>query len=312
MELYFDDVIGQEPVKNRLNFILNGFKRTSVMSHLLFSGGKGVGKSHLARLTAKGLHTIRKQNGSKKPLIEVNGTTLQKVSSFVEQVLIPYQDKEVTVFIDELHAISDKVAMFLLSVLNPNQNNRNLVSFDEMELDVDFRRMSFITATTETQMLFEPLRDRLTEIALVDYTTGDLSKIIARNVHDVTCEDGSLNELATFCKSNARSATKMGGEVETYCGAVDKKEFKVIDVKPLVKILDLFPLGLNRLEVGILQSIADGKENSLKMLCSKSGLTRMAQQDTEKMLLKFGLMRIDGKRVITKEGKNYLDKLNNW
>lgn len=310
---YFDGIIGQKPAVNRLNFIMEGYKRTNIVSHLLFCGSKGVGKTHFARKTAESMHKIRKCDGKTKPIVEVNGSSLKSIKSLAEMVLLPFcQDREYTIFIDELHEIGGKVTAALLSILNPNSENRNTFNYEGMPIDIDFKRTSFMFATTELQKIFEPLRDRLTEISLSDYTVQDLAKIIAKNVTSVSCKEDATNELATFCKSNARSAAKMGREVETYCGALQKYNFLKEDVKPLVNILDLFPLGLNRIEVNILKDLNDMPESSLKILCAKSGLTPPAQQNVERMMLKFGLMEINGKRSLTTKGKEYLKNLETW
>lgn len=311
---YFEEVIGQSSVKNRLNFLLNGFKRTNIVSHLLFSGAKGLGKSHVARLTAKNLHGIRKVEGKKKPMVEVNGTTLKSIKMLCEEVLMPHciGNDEFTIFIDEVHEINSKVAGFLLSVLNPTSTNKNVVAYEGNEITIDFKKISFMMATTETHRIFEPLRDRLTEIALVDYTVEDLARIIKLNIGSFESEHEAILQTASFCKSNARSAAKMGKEVETYCAGQGILTYKNKDVLPLIHILDLYPLGLNRNEVNSLRYIAEEEQSSLKTLCSKSGLTAHAQQDIEKILLKFGLMTIDGKRSVTRKGKEYLKNIENW
>jgi len=132
------------------------------------------------------------------------------------------------------------------------------------------------------------------------------------NVGKFDCDFDALINTASFCKSNARSASKMGKEIETYCFCQGVLTYKNKDVLPLIHILDLYPLGLNRNEVNVLRFISEEEESSLKSLCSKSGLTSQSQQDIEKPLLKFGLIQIDGRRSITYKGKEYLKNIENW
>ena len=68
---------------------------------------------------------------------------------------------------------------------------------------------------------------------------------------------------------------------------------------------------MNNIEKKILSILRMDGQASLQELCAKTGLSRTAiQRDVELYLMKKNLIKIDGKRHITKQGSDYIDKEN--
>jgi Holliday junction DNA helicase RuvB len=296
---YFTGIVGQERAKRKLTLYLDGFKKSRMLPNLLFEGANGVGKSILAKKTA---------NATEKVWAEVSGGGIRNVNTFVDNTLIPMQDKDCLLFIDEIHAIPKAVSDLLLMLLNPTADNKNIVRVGDMELSFDMRRVSFMCATTERQKIFKPLLSRLTPISLANYDEVELALII-----QTMCKisDDAALELATYTRGTGRSAHLMGKEVLNYCLAYDLDVFPEGEIKNLMEILDIFPLGLTEQEVNVLAHIRDSKGGiTLSALSSKTSLTRQAQQDMESYLQKHGLMHIEGIRKITQKGMAYLKEIN--
>ena len=72
--------------------------------------------------------------------------------------------EEATFIFDESSEIPHDISMALLTILNPNTKKRNKFTYNEIEYNVDFRRITFIFATTEPQHMFHALIDRLERV----------------------------------------------------------------------------------------------------------------------------------------------------
>ena len=216
----FSKIIGQDKVKKKLNFLLDGYKKTKIIPHLLFIAPRGCGKTLIAQETAN----IMKREKT----IIVNCSTIKNVKSFFNQIMLPYvYDKDTTIIFDEASELPRDVTMALLTILNPNQNNMNEFTFDEGTYSFRFNINSFIFCTTEAQKIFHALLDRLYRIDLEDYSHIDLGKIINSNLklkNQIVSEE-IINEVASVCRGNARQAQSMANSLQRYCKICSRKRY---------------------------------------------------------------------------------------
>jgi Holliday junction resolvasome RuvABC ATP-dependent DNA helicase subunit len=322
----FMDVVGQEKPKKELRFYLDAYPRTRMIPNLMIVAPKGQGKTTIAKEIAKGLYQFDEDGNvefqpskkdakilvpKKKPFVEINCSTLTTVKQFINSVIVKYaNDKDVTLFFDEASEIPPDVTMALLTILNPNPDNRTTFSLDEYVCDFDFRRQSFIFATSEIQKVFHALTDRLERITLQDYTMTELSQIVQKGMGDVKAEDGVLMDVASVLRGNARGAQKMAVKIKSYLQ--DRTHFTKADWQSLKDTLSIAPLGLNLIEISILRYLeANPNGTSLTSLSAKTGMSREAlRQDSELYLQKHGLMEITTLgRQITASGQKYLKDL---
>jgi len=300
----FPDIIGQDSAKRVLDFHVGGFKATKVMPHLMFVAPKGCGKTTLAQAVAKKLKGI----DDAKRYFEINCSTIKNVKQFFNQTVIPYmQDRDATILFDECSEIPKDVSMALLTILNPNSENRTSFSFEDYTVDFDFRRLSFMFATTETQSVFHALMDRLERVDLEEYTIEEMGKIVALNL-ELDIEHKTLQDIASVLRGNARAAQKMAHKIESYCRQKNVTRFDAKHWQELSRILNIFPLGLNVTEIQLLNILKDNKDCSLTNLSAKTGLSKQAvQRDFEIYLQKHSLMEITtAGRNITAKGLDYL------
>ena len=303
----FPDIVGQSNAKRVLDFFCRGYEKTSRIPHLMFVAPKGCGKTTMAKATARRLKSINKE----KKYFEINCSTLKNVKQFFNQIVIPYmQDREATILFDECSEIPKDVTMALLTILNPNPDHQTSFSYEDYTVDFDFRQLSFMFATTETQSVFHALMDRLERVDLEEYSLSEMGEIVGMNL-DVTIEPKALEDISSVLRGNARAAQKMAQKIESYCEMNDKKVFKDSDWKKLSKILSIFPLGLNTTEILLLDILKDNKDCSLTNLAAKTGISKHAiQRDFEIYLQKHSLMDITtAGRNITAKGLEYLKKL---
>ena len=320
----FKNVIGQEPVKRELGFYLDSYQATRISPNLIFSAAKGQGKTTIAKEYAKGLTLFDEKGklvmeGSKvkrKPFVEVNCSTLKNVKQFINGLVVPYvQDKDVTLLFDEASELPHDISMALLTILNPNPENRTTFALDEYVCDFDFRKQTFLFATSEVQGVFHALIDRLERITLSDYTPANLAAIVKKGLcpkgeTPVECKDKVLDDVSSVLRGNARAAQKMASKIMAYLR--NKKVFVPKDWEELKDILGIYPLGLNAVEISILDVLKKNPDGtSLTRLSATTGMSREAlARDSELYLQKMNLMQIEtAGRKITTKGLEYLKGL---
>ena len=308
------DVVGQDVAKRKLAFLLEGFNATKVLPHLMFIAPKGCGKTTLAKALGRNLNSTE---GKPKRFLEINCSTIKNVKQFINNLMIPHvHQQECTVLFDEASELPKDVTMAMLTMFNPNPNNRTEFSYEDYVLDIDFSRQTFMFATTEAHQIFHALMDRCDRIDMEDYSYEDLGEIVLRQFDGVTFEDGVLNDIATVLRGNARAAQKMSINIKSYLAAKGKTEFDFDGWNELKFHLGILPLGLSSIEVRVLAHLRDNNECSLTNIAAATGLTpQCIRQDFEMYLQKQGLMSIDTKgRSITSKGQKLLERgvLEGW
>ena len=298
----FDGLIGQETLKKRLKFYSRAKKATGTLPFILFNGAKGLGKTEFAKAFAKSL---------KKPMVEINCSTIRNAEQFFEQVFIPaILDKDVTILLDECHALPKDLEMAFLTIFNVEGAKTKRFEFGESTLFFEFERQTFLFATTELDKLFPPFKDRLTQLDFEPYSSEQLGGILQRKLDWIKFEGNVLKEVCQTVRGNARSAIKRALEISAWAEVNNKSRFGKKEWNNLCDMLGIMPYGINNTELQVMRILKDRGACTLQMLSAVTGMSRSAlQKDSEVFLLKNGFMRIDGKREITGKGVKALEKI---
>jgi len=301
MSDYFPNLIGQHNVKKKLSFYLDAFRKTGQAPFLNLIGAKGLGKTEFAKAFAKNLYN---EDGDRRSFLELNCSTIKNNEAFFEQIFLPLiADNEITILFDECHALPQDLTMAFLSIFNTEKNSIKKFEWNEMTFTFNFKRQTFIFATTESDKIFPPLKDRLTTIDFEPYNEDELAQIVKLCTPDVQYVNDSLDRVATTIRNNARSAVKRSKEINLYCGAKESHVFGLQQLNDLCDQVGILPMGISYTEKQILQALNDCGSATLTGLAAKIGLSKSAlQRDHELYLLNKGLMEIDGKRKITGKG----------
>ena len=301
MNNYFPNLVGQESVKKKLSFYLDAFEKTSQTPFLLMSGAKGLGKTEFAKAFAKNLHN---RDGEKRSFLELNCSTIKNNEQFFEQIFLPLiADNEITILFDECHALPLDLTMAFLTIFNAETNTRKKFEWNEMSFEFNFKNQTFIFATTETDKIFPPLKDRLTCVDFEPYSAQNLSDILKLCLPEINFLDGVTNEISSTIRGNARSAVKRAKEIELYCGSKERNFFTKKDWENLKDQVGILPFGITYTEKQILEALYHCGSATLTGLAAKIGMSKTAlQKDHELYLLNKNLIEIDGKRKITARG----------
>lgn len=301
----FDGLIGQDNVKKKLSFYLKAFNKTSICPFLNFVGAKGLGKTEFAKAFARNLTN---ENGAKRPFIEINCSTIKNNEAFFEQIFLPViANNEVTVLLDEAHALPKDLTNAFLTIFNTESNHIKEFNWEEQVFTFDFKKQTFLFATTESDKLFPPLKDRLTTIDFEPYKYSELGKILHSKIPDVKFEDGALEKLSKTTRGNARNAVMRAKEVMLFCEAENTPEFTEESYEKFCETLGILPHGITCTEKQLLEILQERGSCTLAMLSASTGLSPSSiRADHELYLLRKNFMQIDGKRKITSDGRKLL------
>lgn len=304
----FDKIIGQEKVKKRLEFFIEAQKSSLLSPHILFVAPRGCGKTLLAQTYASNLIN---SEGKKRKLITINCSSLVKLKQFMNDVIVPYVlGKEVTILFDEASEIPRDITMALLTILNPNKENKNSFSYADLNLDFDFKKVTFLFATTEAHKIFHALMDRLERIDLEEYSSDNLATIVKNNVSS-NITHKVIDEVSKVLRGNARKATQMANHINLYLSTSDNKSFDTKSWNDFSVKMGILPLGLSPLELKVLQTLGERSETTLTNLSAKTHMTRQSlQRDLESHLQRLNLIEVTPTgRKLTIQGRNYLETL---
>ena len=306
----FEKIIGQERAKRRLEFFAEGQRKTGVSPHILFVAPRGCGKTLVAQSYAR---ELTNGDSSKRKLLTINCSSLVKVSQFINDIIIPYvADKEITILFDEASEIPRSISMALLTILNPTRENQNTYSFGDLDILFDFKKVTFLFATTEAHLLFHALTDRLERIDLEEYSADQLATIIKNNI-EAPITNEAMIEIGQVLRGNARKAAQMANHISIYLNTKSKTIFDAASWRDFSFNMGIRKLGLTATEIKLLQCLNERLETTLTVLSSKMSMTRQAvQQDTESYLQKLDLIEIaPAGRRLTKKGREYLNLSSN-
>ncbi len=307
------DIVGQKALKSKLAFHFNNYGMSNVMPHLYLIAPKGCGKTTIARKI--GHYLTKQDSNTPKTIIEVNASTILSRQNFFDTIVTPYlTNTDVTLFVDEAHKTPDDVQDALLTILNPSDENRSVFLHNGSEYVFDFKRISFIFASTDIQGNVDTLRDRFEILDFQAYTRADLTEILIKNLgkHKIEVDLDAIINASSILRGNPRSAQKMSSSIRDYLLRNKKSQFTNEDWQDIAKSLDIKPLGLTSTEIRVLEVLKDNPNCSLTRLSAKLGATRESlQKYYELHLQKNSLIEIGAGsgRNITMAGRQYLEEM---
>jgi Holliday junction DNA helicase RuvB len=194
----FDQIVGQEIVKEYLKVKINAFKKTKVsIGHCLFLGFSGAGKTTMAHVMANemgvGFHSIM-------------ATRIKTWNDFY-QILKNVNENDV-IFIDEIHALNPKIQEQLYGVMEDfvyTLEDKNL----NRQIQQRVPRFTLIGATTHTGLLNSPLLSRIQyKGQLSPYTVDQLTEMVisaGKRIYNFNIPEDVAHGIARLSRRSART-----------------------------------------------------------------------------------------------------------
>ena len=268
---------------------------------MLFVASQGSGKSHIVRKFREGL---RRPDGTKPPILEVNCATIKNAQSFFEQIYPTWTNHSAVLFLDEFHAIPTEIQSIFLSVLEVKKDPIRTVEFDGVSYVFDFTKISILMATTDGQRILRPLQDRLRHINLEEYNDEQLFEIFKQNLENkIEIKDCAKNAIMQTFRGNPRDAVVKADDLKTFAAAKKLNEIKQQDWISFSQVMGVREFGLTHSEIQVIKAIGKRKEASLTEISSITGFDRsLIQRNLEGILVRKGLLCIEGKRKLSAMG----------
>src|SRR3712207_3262193 len=164
------EVIGQKQVVQRLGIVLNASRKLKEpLSHILFDGPPGLGKTTFATVLPNELGTtIQLTSG---PALNKPADLLPFLTNAVEGSIL---------FIDEIHRMPRVVEEFIYPAMEDFRVDIVLgEGINARTMSLPLKRFTLIGATTRSGMLSSPMRDRFRMHEHLEYyTIEELTTII--------------------------------------------------------------------------------------------------------------------------------------
>jgi Holliday junction DNA helicase RuvB len=194
------EVIGQRAVANRMRIAINACKKLKEpMSHILFDGPPGLGKTTFATVLPNELGTsIQMTSGPalSKPMDLMPFLTNAQEGSFI--------------FIDEIHRMPRVVEEFIYPAMEDFRADIVLgEGINARTMSLPLKHFTLIGATTRSGLLSGPMRDRFKMHEHLEfYTVEELAEIVRINARKLQTEitDEAAVELARRSRGTPRIA----------------------------------------------------------------------------------------------------------
>src|SRR6187455_676487 len=197
---YLREVIGQKAVVQRLGVVLKSCKKLKEpLSHILFDGPPGLGKTTFATVLPNELGTSIQMT---------SGPALSKPADMLP--FLTNLDEGSVLFIDEIHRMPRVVEEFIYPAMEDFRIDIVLgEGMSARTISMNLKRFTLIGATTRSGMLSGPMRDRFKMHEHLEfYSVEELATIVRVNATKLNTPitDAAAHELARRSRGTPRVA----------------------------------------------------------------------------------------------------------
>lgn len=245
------EFIGQPAIKERLEVMVEAAKmRGEPLSHCLFVGPPGLGKTTLAHILSKTMGTN---------LVSTSGPILEKPGDLAG--LLTSLKPGDLFFIDEIHRLNKQVEEYLYSAMEDFSLDIMIDSGPgARSIQVKLNPFTLVAATTRSGLLSAPLRSRFPFTSRLDYYPEDiLQNIIIRtsSILNVGFDPEAAQELAARSRGTPRIANNLLRWLRDYAQVKSQNRITLKSAHEALSLLSIDCRGLDELDKRILTIIID-------------------------------------------------------
>jgi len=246
-----EDFAGQPAIKGRLAVMIQATKqRKETLSHCLFSGPPGLGKTTLASIVAKTM-------GSN--LITITGPAIEKPGDLAG-ILTNLQTGDV-LFIDEIHRLNRAVEEYLYTAMEDFLLDIMIdAGVNARSVQVNLRPFTLIGATTRQGLLTPPLRSRFPHILRLDFYEPRVLQVILQRtakLMQLPIDPDACLEIAKRSRGTPRIANNILRWVRDFVQINHNSLGNLSHVNSALEELQVDHLGLDEMDRRILSIIID-------------------------------------------------------
>lgn len=309
---YLKGYVGQSHIIDYANLVLDAVaeKRNYPFQPWELRGMAGLGKNHLADTVGK---TINKISNGEFNYIEMSSAiTLPAFFKFWNDHV---DGKRVIVFVDEAHYIRNGKVLNMLKRLLETEKQPKQITHEEHTLEANPFNHHWIFATNEfakDTALFGPT-SRTKELQFEPFTPSEVFELIMLKADNckINITEAAAEFLVYRVLPNGRAITEL---VQDEVFLISKGKSVTIEMaKELVTRFGRFDKGLMRPDIQTLRFI--GKDERGKQVqeiaAANAGEDPRHARYRLQWLAGLGMMRTggNGRKVLTDDGRNYLEKL---
>jgi Holliday junction DNA helicase RuvB len=299
------EMVGQREVYERLKIVVDAArKRNEPLSHVLFDGPPGLGKTTFALC-------IPREMGVGVQL--ASGPAIKAPKD-----MVPYltnAEERSVLFIDEIHRLPRAVEEYLYTAMEDFRIDIVLgEGVNARTHNLWLKPFTLIGATTRAGMLSGPLRDRFPiREHLGFYSVEELTEILRRNARklSVPLDDDAAREIAGRSRSTPRIANNRLRWVRDYAETKADGRATLTVVRAALKMAGIDELGLAKLDRDYLMTIirvfGGGPVGIEAIAHTMNASTDTLEDEVEPFLLRSELLvRSPRGRVVTARGYQHL------
>jgi holliday junction DNA helicase RuvB len=301
------EVIGQKAVVQRLGIVLRACKKLKEpLSHILFDGPPGLGKTTFATVLPNELGTsIQMTSG---PALTKPGDLLPFLTNAVEGSIL---------FIDEIHRMPRVVEEFIYPAMEDFRVDIVLGDgINARTISMPLKHFTLIGATTRSGMLSSPMRDRFKMHEHLDfYSVAELAEIVTINAHKLQTKlapDAAL-EIAGRSRGTPRVANARLWWARNYATSEANGEITLDTARAALDMAEVDGEGLDKQDRRYLETLIDvfnGGPTGVEALAATMTLPADTLSDEiEPYLLRAKMIvRSPRGRIATPRAYQHLDK----